>query len=235
MRIWDISPGYLNRQSLLGEHRELHAIVSILKNDKKGYSKHPETLRWKNHTNALYIRHLQLSCEMTLRGYNEHSLVEMDENLDFSFPDTYINTPVEQFEILRKKYSEKSQGRITLPKNIQSFWANHKYSILSRNQKLYGEIGRSIIRSGPLSEYTELIKEITFLLNTRPNKGGIRNSLHHMWGYINKPYLKENKKPPVQPDDLKKMLEIIQMSTVKYKISYLLSSTALSELMLWID
>jgi len=25
MRVWDINPGYLNRQSLLGEHRELQA------------------------------------------------------------------------------------------------------------------------------------------------------------------------------------------------------------------
>ena len=46
MRIWDINPGYLNRQSLLGEHRELHGIVSIILNIKKGYSKHPETIRW---------------------------------------------------------------------------------------------------------------------------------------------------------------------------------------------
>ena len=34
MRIWDVNPGYLNRQSLLGEHRELHAIFSIIKNNK---------------------------------------------------------------------------------------------------------------------------------------------------------------------------------------------------------
>ena len=31
MRIWDVNPGYLNRQSLLGEHRELHGIYIILK------------------------------------------------------------------------------------------------------------------------------------------------------------------------------------------------------------
>jgi hypothetical protein len=30
MRVWDVNPGYLNRPSLLGEHREIHAIVSIL-------------------------------------------------------------------------------------------------------------------------------------------------------------------------------------------------------------
>jgi len=44
MRVWDINPGYLNRQNLLGEHRELHGIVSILVNRKKGYANHPETV-----------------------------------------------------------------------------------------------------------------------------------------------------------------------------------------------
>jgi len=46
MRVWDINPGYLNRQSLLGEHRELHGIISIIVNKKKGYANHPETVRW---------------------------------------------------------------------------------------------------------------------------------------------------------------------------------------------
>lgn len=32
MRVWDLSPGHLNDRSLLGEHRELHGIVSILAN-----------------------------------------------------------------------------------------------------------------------------------------------------------------------------------------------------------
>jgi len=38
MRIWDINPGQLNDKSLLGEHRELHGIVSILVNNKSGYA-----------------------------------------------------------------------------------------------------------------------------------------------------------------------------------------------------
>jgi hypothetical protein len=49
MRIWDIDPGYLNRQSLLGEQREPHGIVSLIVNGKKGYSRNPETRRWLNH------------------------------------------------------------------------------------------------------------------------------------------------------------------------------------------
>ena len=45
MRIWDIHPQKLCRQHLLGEHRELHAIWSVLVNNKKGYSNHPKNVR----------------------------------------------------------------------------------------------------------------------------------------------------------------------------------------------
>jgi hypothetical protein len=47
MRIWDIPPRALCRQHLLGEHRELHAVWAVLTQGKSGYSRHPETLRWK--------------------------------------------------------------------------------------------------------------------------------------------------------------------------------------------
>jgi hypothetical protein len=49
--VWDIEA------DLLGEHREIHAIWTILIENKKGYSHHPETLRWKGKLLALYNRH----------------------------------------------------------------------------------------------------------------------------------------------------------------------------------
>ena len=57
MRIWDIAPKKLCRNHLLGEHRELHAIWSVIVNGKKGYARHPETLRWMGKLKALYGRH----------------------------------------------------------------------------------------------------------------------------------------------------------------------------------
>lgn len=53
---------------MLGEHRELHAIWSVLVNGKKGYANHPETLRWKGKLKALYGRHEALVVEMSNRG-----------------------------------------------------------------------------------------------------------------------------------------------------------------------
>ena len=73
MRIWDITPERLCRQHLLGEHRELHALWTILTEHKKGYRNHPETKRWVDKLKALYLRHDALVDEMKQRGYSHHS------------------------------------------------------------------------------------------------------------------------------------------------------------------
>lgn len=79
MRIWDVEPKCLCRQHLLGEHRELHAIWKILTANKKGYSRHPETLRWRGKLKALYLRHKALVQEMHQRKYNHNS--DLDKRL----------------------------------------------------------------------------------------------------------------------------------------------------------
>jgi hypothetical protein len=68
VRIWDVSTGYLNRGSLLGEHRELHGLYTILTEGKRGYSRHPETLRWVGALEGRCWRHAHQVAEMTLRG-----------------------------------------------------------------------------------------------------------------------------------------------------------------------
>ena len=103
MRIWDIPPNKLCRNHLLGEHRELHAIWSILVNDKKGYANHPETLRWKNKLKALYFRHEIIVKEMKKRGYNHKSPLDKSILMGLDFQNEYINTIEEQIEILRNK------------------------------------------------------------------------------------------------------------------------------------
>ena len=136
MRVWDIHPGYLNRQSLLGEHRELHGLVSILVNGKKGYSQHPETLRWVGYGWALKQRHQELVYEMNLRGYQDKSPVRTRSSQG-KWPSVYIDEPHIQFKLLREKYVNKEKGRISLPRNTQELWSHHKYSVLARDQKKY--------------------------------------------------------------------------------------------------
>jgi hypothetical protein len=76
MRVWDVPPEELCRVHLLGEHRELHAIWTILTQDKTGYRNHPETKRWVGKQAALFLRHAELVGEMTRRGYVHRSDLE---------------------------------------------------------------------------------------------------------------------------------------------------------------
>ena len=103
MRIWDIPVSKLCRNHLLGEHRELHAMWVVITEKKKGCSLHPETLRWKNKLKAMHARHEELVKEMTKRGYNHYSLLDKRKATENSIQDEYVDTPIQQRQILRKK------------------------------------------------------------------------------------------------------------------------------------
>ena len=103
MRIWDISPNKLCRSHLLGEHRELHAIWSVLVNGKKGCARHPETLRWKGKLKALFGRDEALVSEMAARGYRHRSPLEKRQALGSAHQTNYVDTPRQQIVILRNK------------------------------------------------------------------------------------------------------------------------------------
>jgi hypothetical protein len=103
MRIWDIPPDKLCRQHLLGEHSELHALWNILSQNKKGFSKHPETLRWKGKLRALFLRHEALVLEMKNRGYNHKTPLDLRQARGKEQQNEFVDTPEEQVEILRQK------------------------------------------------------------------------------------------------------------------------------------
>ena len=229
MRIWDISPGYLNRQSLLGEHRELHGIASILVNGKKGYSRHPETLRWVGCEQALAQRHRQLACEMALRGYREQSPVLIQLGSGAIWPTVYIDQPEKQFALLKAKYAERESGRIPLPRNAQQLWSQHKYSVLARDVQLYKDIGRAI--AGGRADFDQIALQLTELLRVPPSAGGVKNALQHIWGHVADlaPAPEENP----ETWSLRKLLEETQHRALLHKEPYLTASTALGELMMW--
>ncbi|MBF0450447.1 MAG: DUF1722 domain-containing protein [Candidatus Magnetomorum sp.] len=231
MRIWDIQPGYLNRQSLLGEHRELHGIVSIIVNQKKGYSKHPETLRWVGYGWALRKRHQLLAAEMSFRGFTDKSPVLIRANQD-KWPDIYIDEPYQQFQILSEKYKNKDQGRIPLPQNARELWQHHKYSVLARDVNLYKQLGRTVSSMKPFDDFSELAKTIVELLKKEPSIGGARNALQHMWGYVSEYY--HTKPWDVDSWSLARLIETMQQLTIEIQEPYLMTSTALSELGAWI-
>ncbi len=225
MRVWDIDPGFLNDKSLLGEHREIHGIHSILTQGKKGYSRHPETLRWRHHLAALCLRHDMLVQEMDLRGFKHQSPLPPDTG-PATPPHTLIDSPADQFDILFKKYAEKPEGRIPLPQNGHALWAAHKYSVMARDPENYKRLGRAVARD-QLS-FRQLSCILVDALCHPPPPNRLTNALQHMWGYIAE---KQAQKPHhMTPCEL---IRAVQKAAVNESISYLLHSTALGELAFW--
>lgn len=103
MRIWDVSPSILCRQHLLGEHRELHALWTILTEHKKGYSQHPETRRWVGKLPALYKRHEELVEEMRKRGYNHKTPLDKKLAVGNQTQEEFVHTLEEQLQLLSDK------------------------------------------------------------------------------------------------------------------------------------
>ena len=228
MRVWDVSPGYLNRGSLLGEHREIHAILSIVINDKEGYAHHPETLRWKPHLDALGLRHDVVVSEMRLRGYKHHSPVAVERAI--VWPGDYLDSPAEQFAILQEKYADREPGRTPLPQNAQQLWAQHKYSVLARDVTFYRRIGRRLARSTDAPSLEELALRLVESLRERPSQGGLANALQHMWGYVSEFARAEGLS---MPRDTVALSEAVRRLALAHDVAYLVQSTALSDLHAW--
>lgn len=225
MRIWDIDAGFLNNQSLLGEHRELHGIVSIIQNNKKGYSRHPETLRWQRCLQSLTVRHNLLVEEMLLRGLKHQSPVLTDAKA-LVWPTIFIDEPFIQFDILRIKYQDKKPGRIPLPQNAIQLWSFHKYSVMAREPDLYRKFGPRI--SNNQIPFETLSKDLVMILRTPPRKERIINAIDHMWGYVS-----EFSSLHRKDCDADLIFKEIQHLAQTLKISYLIRSTALAELSFW--
>ena len=103
MRIWDVDPSRLCRKHLLGEHRELHGLWNIITQGKRGYSRHPETVRWFGKQRALYVRHERLVKEILRRGYRHNSPLDPKLAVGSGTQRTFVNSIREQNQILRAK------------------------------------------------------------------------------------------------------------------------------------
>jgi hypothetical protein len=232
MRIWDLAAGYLNRGSLLGEHRELHGIHSILANGKTGYARHPETLRWASAVSGLAVRHRQLAAEMRLRGYMDRTPLTSNTSRA-QWPKSFVTSPDEQLTLLRKKYVGKEKGRIRLPRNAQELWAQHKYSVMARSPRTYQAIGRAVARMRADTAYATLLDELTSILREAPSQGRLLNAVEHMWGYVrDHATAADIQNARTSPAHL---LVRTQRLALRHRQRFLLSSTALSELAVFVE
>jgi hypothetical protein len=103
MRIWDIHPGKLCRNHLLGEHNELHAMWNIITRNRKGYSNHPETRRWRGKLKALFYVHEAIVQEMQSRGYSHKSPLDKKLAMGKRVQDEFVDPIERQIELLKQR------------------------------------------------------------------------------------------------------------------------------------
>lgn len=231
MRIWDVSAGYLNRQSLLGEHRELHGLYNILSFGKTGYARHPETLRWVGARAALVLRHAHLAAEMRLRGYEDRTPLGPRRRM-VTWPSTFVDEPGDQFRLLRAKYVHRRQGRIPLPRSAQELWAHHKYSVLARDVETYRHMGRVVSRMRRGAPVDELARTLVGTLRIAPPAGSLTNALEHMWGHVSRAPAPNETRAAFATSSA--LLFAIQRLAIRAREPFLLASTALGELAVYV-
>jgi hypothetical protein len=73
MRVWDVPSLDLCDRHLVAEHAEIHAIWSVITNNRRGYAHHPEVQRWRDNLGALAQRHDTTAGEMRRRGFRHDS------------------------------------------------------------------------------------------------------------------------------------------------------------------
>jgi uncharacterized protein YbgA (DUF1722 family) len=232
MRVWDIHPGYLSRQSLLGQHVEIHALAAVICGGKKGYAAHPETRRWVGHGEKLVLRHDLTVSEMALRGFNHAS--PCPEALETSPARlTFVDFPVDQIGLLQVKYRHRSQsGRIPLPQREAQFWAQHKYSVMARGYNFYREI-QGFMKGRPDGEITAaagLVQKILDLMELPVTAPALSNTLDHIWGYFKKKATPEEKKTYLDSEPGKPLLEYLYRLALNYDMQYLVHSTVFADL-----
>lgn len=226
MRVWDVSAGYLNRQSLLGEHRELHGLYQLVVQRQRGHAQHPEARRWVGALSGLALRHAELAAEMGLRGYVDRTPLVRRGRL--RWPTMFITEPVEQIGLLRGKYADRDQGRIPLPRSAHELWGQHKYSVLARDPEAYRHFGRLVAKLRRGEPPLALGRDLVAALRVRPSPGPLFNALEHMWGHVSEvagadDRLASRGRPAA-------LLAAIQRLATVHREPFLLGSTALSEL-----
>lgn len=72
MRLWSLHPNYLDRQGLLGVWREALLAQKVLQGGTRGYTRHPQLIRFRSHPQPLVAigAYLQvIAREGQQRGY----------------------------------------------------------------------------------------------------------------------------------------------------------------------
>lgn len=110
---------------------------------------------------------------------------------------------------------------------LEQVWAEEKYFILSKSQKIYDEI-RELFKEGTemsVSQFRQLLDEA---YRKKYDEKHIRNYFQHVWGYFKNKADEDEKKQYEElmlALDIEKINDFVAFLALKYREPYLLNST----------
>ena len=116
MRLWSLHPKYLDSKGLVAVWREGLLAKSVLERKTKGYTKHPQLIRFKNHPSPLaainsYLIHILNEANKRGYNFNKNKLGEIDKNIKR----IKVNSNQVHYEFvhLKKKLNKRSPDLYT--------------------------------------------------------------------------------------------------------------------------
>jgi hypothetical protein len=149
------------------------------------------------------------------------------------WPEVFVTPPSQQFELLRTKYVGRGPGRILLPRTSQQLWAQHKYSVMARDPRIYRTLGTRAARLRGKAGFDDLAAELVEILRTDAERRRLVTALEHLWGYVHKLASTDSRRSAQESPQ--NMFRITQELAVVSNERYLMASTALSDLAILVD
>lgn len=228
MQVWDLSPGYLNDDELLAQR---DWVIALLAN--KG-SQDPVVLnqarQWAHCMNALRCVEAWINAECALRNLSSAQNAQSTclAPLNLVWPKLLV--PAQQLADLAAT-PNRTNGRIPLPQTTKALWTHHKYSVAARSMEAYKAISVKVAAGVGRDNFDWVASEVIQQLRLRPSRDSLRDALMQMWGYV----AAAGAVSPRLFDDLPGLFTEIQQRSSAQANHYLLTSTALSELSVWLE
>lgn len=228
MQVWDLSAGYLNDEELLAQRQW---AMSLLAN--RGKSEDQDTAQarhWSHCLNALRCVEAWINAECSLRGLAAPMDAQCTRLAPINLVWPKLLAPGQQMAALAA-LPNRAPGRIPLPQTTKGLWTQHKYSVAARSMDAYKAISVKVAVGKGQDNFDWVASEVMSQLRIRPSRESLRDALMQMWGYV----AAAGAVPPRLFDDLPALFVEIQQRSSLQANHYLLASTALSELSVWLE
>ena len=228
MQVWDLSPGYLNDEELLVQRDWVQALLANKGNQDPAQAN--QTRQWAHCMNALRCVEAWLNAECALRNLSPLLNAQATSLAPLNLVWPKLIDPSQQMLELAVN-PNRCSGRIPLPQTTKALWTHHKYSVAARSMDAYKAISVKVAAGVGRDNFDWVAAEVMNQLRLRPGRESLRDALMQMWGYV----AAAGAVPPRLFDDLPGLFAEIQQRSSTHANHYLLTSTALSELSVWLE